>query len=248
MHNRGKTMSYAMTHLIIANEFAKKRNIENKDIFLLGSIAPDAVHARKNFTPDMKAKSHFMLDGMKWGQVYEEVPMSKWYSHLKEIYDERIVNARNDKDVAFLQGYTIHLLTDVFNCQILYAPNLIKYNLEVDRLRNDYRRECIEQDAFLYQNYPESKIILDALKRAMTNDLREDMIERLDLNGHISAQNVVDNTKFQFGTFLNYGPASLDKLAMVSKERTEFFLNHVLSECERMLFDFPECERTFKMN
>lgn len=53
-------MSYAMTHLIIANEFAKQKSIIDKNIFLLASIAPDAVHARMDFSKQIKANAHFL--------------------------------------------------------------------------------------------------------------------------------------------------------------------------------------------
>ena len=240
-------MAYAMTHLIIANEFAKFYQIENKDLFLLASIAPDAVHARSDFELPMKAKCHFMQEGQRWGEMYEEVPMQIWYDRLHKIYEERLKLAQNDKDVIFWKGYLVHLLADVFNCQLMYAPDLIKHGLDVSKFRVKYREECIRQDAFLFQVYPESKEILASLERAMRDEMSEDILEHLQLQDFFSLKNLCDNTNFQVRMFSEYEPVTLEGQEMITLERTEYFLRHVLEESKRLLYDFPDCGRTFKV-
>lgn len=240
-------MSYAMTHLIIANEFAKHKNIKNKELFLLASIAPDAVHAKDNFKLEMKAASHYMQDGERWGEMYQEEAMVVWYHRLQTIYEEKIKLAKNDKDISFLQGYIVHMLTDVFNCALLYAPNLIKHDFKVDSFRVTYRDDCVAQDAWLYQNYEESQEVMKSLEIAMDQDLNESILKNLGLDIHMSVKNIRDNTNFQANLFRNAKLASIDNLKMVTRENTEFFISRVLSECERLLFDFPECGRTFEV-
>lgn len=240
-------MSYAMTHLIIANEFAKHKSIKNKDLFLLASIAPDAVHARENFILEMKAASHYMQEGERWGEMYEEEAMIIWYRRLEKIYKEKLKLAKTDEDVAFLQGYVVHMLTDVFNCALLYAPFLIKNDFKVESFRVEYRNECVVQDAWLYQNYQESDEIMKSLEIAMERDLSEDILKNLELDMHMTVKNIIDNTHFQARLFAEGKKASLDGLKMTTRELTEFFIKRVLSECERMLFDFPDCGESFKV-
>lgn len=248
-------MSYAMTHLIIANEFADIRKIEEKGIFLLAGIAPDAVHARADFTKEIKASAHFLQPEYGWGEVYEEEPMKVWYGRLRKFYESRKGLVRNKKEEAFLQGYTLHILTDIFNCQLLYAHNFIEYGLDLDAFRAEYRRECIVQDNFLYQNSPCTPCIEETLNEAVEDGLDQEILDRLALKD-IIAQNVLDNARYQLGLYHaecdriaqgDAGKASFDGLRMVSRADSEYFISHVGAECERMLFGFPDAGRTFRI-
>ena len=40
---------------------------EKKEEFLLGSIAPDAVHYLPDYTSSYKCRSHLLPDGIPWG-------------------------------------------------------------------------------------------------------------------------------------------------------------------------------------
>ncbi|MCR5799900.1 MAG: hypothetical protein K6G69_07485 [Lachnospiraceae bacterium] len=242
-------MSYAMTHLIIADRFADNDRIKYKDLFLLASIAPDAVHARKDFSKELKARSHYLQEDAVWGEIYEESKMVKWYYRLKEFYTKRIQMAVNDPEVVFLQGYTLHILTDMFNCKLLYAPNWIKYGLDaVDAFRVEYRNECILQDNFLYQNYHRSSALEDELENAFVKYDIAEMITHLELSDLIDADNIIDNVRSNFKTLKEAPKASFEGLKMVSEKDSGSFIDEVESECERLLFTFPDAERTFNID
>lgn len=243
------SMAYAMIHFIIANEFAKDLEIEDKPIFLLGSIAPDAVHAREDFNLVLKADSHFMQREAKWGEVITEEPMVIWYNHMKEAFEQRIKNAKTQKEQLFLKGYFIHILTDIFNSKLFYGRYLAKYGVEnVLSFREKYKTECIKQDNYLYHTYPDSQVVMDSLQKALKEDLSEELLSDLQLNCYLSKDNLTDAAEYQIHMLEASQKGSLDGLQIVTYQRTYDFIEEVKSESERMLFHFPDCERTFRMD
>lgn len=238
-------MSYTMTHLLVANAFANKRRIENKALFLLGGMSPDAVHSRADFTFDLKGEAHQLQREEKWGRTYTKEAMDIWYGRVREFYRERIMKAKSGQARDFLLGYTLHLLVDIFNCSLLYAPNLIRYELKVDEMRDDYRRECILQDNYLYQNDPATPEIMRLVHEATENELTEEVLRETGLLEYISPANVAATLKFQCDGYTQATKAELTGLSMVSVESTKQFLETVVEECERILYTFPEVEDTF---
>ena len=57
-------MAQPMMHLLIADKIYTKNSssIRSYGDFLLGSIAPDAVHVKKNYTREIKDISHYRFD------------------------------------------------------------------------------------------------------------------------------------------------------------------------------------------
>lgn len=240
-------MSYAMTHLIIANEIANRLNITNKDIFMLANIAPDTVHSRADFTTRLKANAHFLQPNENWGEIYKEESMVIWYDRLRDIYSDKLKLVNNEKELAFLQGYTLHMLVDVFNCKLLYAKNLIAYNFDVEAMRGEYRRQCIIQDNYLYQNCQDNQAIMEALRRALESDISDEMLVHLGYSQFISVENIRDNIDFIMKGFREAKAADMEGLSMVSVEASKEFLKKVTDEAERILYDFPPVGDTFSM-
>lgn len=240
-------MSYAMTHLIIAERFASHFQIQNKEIFLAASIAPDAVHQRADFTFEKKAQAHDLMPDERWGQIYTEKSMIAWYERLIRFYQTRKEYATNENELDFLKGYTLHILVDIFNCKLLYGRNLIRYEFKVDEMRDEYRRECILQDNYLYQNWEKTKEVFEAVEIGTNQLITDEMLSHLKLSEHITVQNMKDNWGYQCDGYQKAEPASLEGLEMVSVENSNEFLDIVSSESIRMLFDFPKVERTFQV-
>ena len=242
-------MPYAMTHLIIADRFAEKRNIPERELFLLANVAPDAVHARRDYRGEIKAGSHYLQPEETWGEVYEEVPMNIWYARLKSIYTEKQKIVRNEKDDSFLKGYFLHILADIFNGQLLYGPNLIKYGTDdVTGFRRVYRSECLEQDFYLYQTCPKNREIMESIFCALDDPDLGDIIHHFGFDENFSLHNLKDKMVVQVQDFRSAPRASLDDLEMITEESTKRIIEHMFTECDRMLYDFPDPERTFRMD
>ncbi len=239
-------MSYSMTHLIIANRFAKERNIVNKDIFLLANIAPDAVHSKKDFSFELKALSHQLQENEKWGQIWTQEAINIWYERLRKFYRKTIQHAEIDKERDFLMGYTLHILVDIFNCKLIYGPQLVKYNFDVENMRDEYRRECIGQDNYLYQNYEDTPEIMHALDRALEQDITDVLLENLELDKYITVRDIVESVTFFKNAYGMAESVEMKDYKMMSEESTREFLDEVSIEVNRLLYTFPKFEDTFR--
>jgi hypothetical protein len=108
-------MAFPLTHLLVAHAILESRPLPRQDgaQFLLGSISPDAVHYREEFTGDGKAKigptkkiTHLCpVSAERWGQVTDN---NGWVSCVKNFLREH----PND---SFAAGYAVHALTDIYN-------------------------------------------------------------------------------------------------------------------------------------
>lgn len=243
-------MSYLMTHLIIANEFAKTRNIENKDLFILASSAPDAVHSRKDFTFERKKQSHHYPEAVEWGHMHTREEMESWYVKLPDWYEEHCKLAKNQKEKDFLAGYLLHILTDIFNCKLLYGKELLRHHMDVDGMRPEYRRQCIFQDEYLYQDYEEAKEIFENLRKTVQEEAIDEILMDLQFSDLISAENIADSIAHNEEKYVVAEPVNWEDIygcedPMISQEGTWKFIRTVLEEADRILFSFPEAGDTF---
>nr|MCR5756223.1 zinc dependent phospholipase C family protein [Acetatifactor sp.] len=112
-------MAYTMTHILVAEKVLQYFNFQiDYATYILGAIAPDAVHANPNYTPKLKEKSHFFVEGAKWGEITKESDFVEWLDSTKEFY---LLNcSKYDRD--FFLGYIVHVLTDICSCREIYAP------------------------------------------------------------------------------------------------------------------------------
>ena len=241
-------MSYAMTHLMIADRFLADNKIENSEFFMLGSIAPDAVHSRPDFTKRIKARSHCLQEEENWGEIYTEEPLIKWYEMLRNFWRETSVLTIDADTESFLMGYTVHILTDIFNNARFYGPCRIKFGLDdVDAFREVYREECILQDNWIWNGNLQLKEIADTLGTTVEKYDLAAILSNLKIDKHFSADDLRGSVAHLLKKQTKFVSASLEGLSMVSENGTEFFISDVVSECENMLFDMPEAGRRFRI-
>ncbi|MEH7458965.1 zinc dependent phospholipase C family protein [Bacillus sp. JJ1127] len=87
-------MGSRIMHLIIANGIAERLSIQDKTSFLLGGVAPDAVHSKKE-----KEASHFYAGTTK--------------NYTRRIdYDSFFHKYESFMDSPFILGYYTHLIAD----------------------------------------------------------------------------------------------------------------------------------------
>jgi hypothetical protein len=121
-------MPYVMTHLIIADNVSKifARNVRNMPQFILGNIAPDAVHNRANYISDYKKDSHLCVGDQEWGKITNN---DDWKNNVINFL--RIHKNAENRD--FILGYCCHLLSDICQNVTLFMPFKQKYGDEVDK-------------------------------------------------------------------------------------------------------------------
>ncbi|EJR04372.1 hydrolase [Bacillus mycoides] len=87
-------MGSRIMHIIIANGIAEKLSIQDKTSFLLGGVAPDAVHSKEE-----KGTSHFYAGTTK--------------NYTRRIdYDSFIHKYEDHMDSSYILGYYTHLIAD----------------------------------------------------------------------------------------------------------------------------------------
>jgi len=106
-------MPFPLTHLCVAYRILEKRPSPAPEQFILGCIAPDAVHFRAEFQgatkaligPAKKVTHLCPVSGEKWGKVTD---VNGWIQCVKAFL-------RANPNDPFAAGYAVHVLTDIFN-------------------------------------------------------------------------------------------------------------------------------------
>ena len=144
-------MPYPMSHFYIAENIlaGKGLAVNNAPQFYLGTLGPDAVHFRKDYSRAQKRVSH-IYDNLDRGNL--EVFAGNWIKNVENFYTGNKSNIDRD----FLLGYCIHLMADIYNYIYIWTPFKLAYGRENDKL---YQADGLSTDLEIYQkeNY-ESKL------------------------------------------------------------------------------------------
>ena len=134
-------MAYSMIHLEVAYRLLNKWDwIKNPGDFLVGAVAPDAVHFCEDYQVQMKEKSHIWDCGPRWGITEDS---NKWESNVMRFWEEN--KGADNRD--FIAGYCVHILTDIQNDIKIWRP-FRQMNLEgtnVEEVYHIYGKEAFMQ-------------------------------------------------------------------------------------------------------
>lgn len=169
-------MAYQMIHLEIAYRLLDKYTwIEKNGDFLMGAIAPDAVHFHDKYEVRLKEQSHLWDYGPKWGITVES---DKWKENVLEFWKEH----ENDDNRDFIAGYCIHILTDWMNDIKIWSPfrNANMKGDKVEEVYHIYSQEALGSDQWLYQNSDNRSRIMKLLSESQTYSIAG-CIEREDI-------------------------------------------------------------------
>lgn len=155
-------MAGTLTHLAIADKIYYILGgdvIKNLPLFFGGNIAPDAIHAKKDYQRADKKHSH-LCDGIcSYGYGYPEI-VKLFKDRVNEFIEKYYLTAGEDKDLYL--GYIVHLLVDEFDMFSAYErlENQLKSdganpdepgfrkNL-ADEVNNGGHREFFNEDAYI---------------------------------------------------------------------------------------------------
>lgn len=154
-------MAYTMTHILIAEKVLDyiKTPIDYST-YIVGTIAPDAVHASSNYIPELKEKSHFFPERARWGEEAREEEFQKWLESIKNFY----VHNYDKYDKDFLLGYVVHVLGDVCSSKQIFAPFLasIKDNAIEKKLK--FKDESYVVNYYLFCEYSKERNLQEILR------------------------------------------------------------------------------------
>ena len=160
-----------MTHILVAEKVLEYFDCPiDYDTYIVGSIAPDAVHANPNYSPELKEKSHLFADGLKWGEVASEKEYDEWLDSIKEFYFNNYF--KYDRD--FFLGYIVHVLTDICSNSEIYAPfykSLAQDEIAEKKKQFSYESYCVNY--YLFREYSKDKNIVDTLKKGRSYSISD---------------------------------------------------------------------------
>lgn len=154
-------MAYTMIHILIAEKILEYiKTPVDYPTYILGTIAPDSVHAAKDYSPTQKEQSRLFVEGARWGKVTSEEDFTKWRESIKTFYMKEC--DRYDRD--FFLGYIVHLLADICSCEKIYAPFYLSIKDDHDEKMAQYKKECFGINYYLYREYSKEKNLYDILR------------------------------------------------------------------------------------
>ena len=162
-------MPYPMVHLETAYQLAGQFDwIEKPGDFLLGSVAPDAVHFHENYDVHQKEISHIWDCGPIWGVTLES---EKWLNNICIFWKQHKKDAERD----FIAGYCVHLFTDWMNDLRMWAPfrERIVAGADYGKIyeNSKYREEAYGFDQWLYQTNAHTAEIWKLLSEGQVYEL-----------------------------------------------------------------------------
>ncbi|MBD5474229.1 MAG: hypothetical protein HDR20_15450 [Lachnospiraceae bacterium] len=160
-------MAQPMMHLLIADKIYEKfSSIHSYGDFLLGSIAPDAVHVKENYTREIKDISHYRFNSK---------------SHI-DYFDTFINEYNTSENNDFVIGYLVHLLSDMIwyhSIRVPFKEEFQKAPSQDMSMNEAYYTDCeqIEQLMFWEKNVPR---IMGAINKGKAYSL-EGLIDAEDV-------------------------------------------------------------------
>lgn len=145
-------MPWPMVHFAVAHKLFLPYPMP---AFLLGSISPDAIHAREHVTRKEKGVTHFVQDGRFPGI---DTLQHACFSYLAQDPDSEWK--------AFVLGYFAHIYTDIRWTETVYADFDREYGGDPDRTRETYNREVSQLEFHLLRQEPWAQDALEQLRRA----------------------------------------------------------------------------------
>jgi hypothetical protein len=155
-------MPLPMVHLAIAVQLQPVWEPSLTSDFLLGSLAPDAIHMRPNTDRSDKKRTHFgySLDAADLELLQDQL-VSRWAS------DNPMMN--------FVEGYIAHILTDRLWLQTVVENfrSRLPFGLSMEDQRSLYYQETDQIDFNLFYHEPWRPRIWSQLRTAQAVDFEE---------------------------------------------------------------------------
>ncbi|TNJ63041.1 zinc dependent phospholipase C family protein [Paenibacillus hemerocallicola] len=149
-------MPLPMVHFSFAVKYFDSQDVP--DTFLLGSIAPDAIHIRKSHSKVDKMKTHFNIETELFN-----------LETLKEHFLNYLRLSTNEEWNWFVRGYFTHLLTDHYWFDYLnkkLRDVMLKEKKRPEELKKIYYQETEQIDFNIYNHAQWCKEIWSRLLRA----------------------------------------------------------------------------------
>ncbi len=173
-------MSFQMTHMQIAYNLIDKWNItEGKGEFILGSVAPDSVHFRDDYSVEQKIHTHLFEGCGPWGDTQD---YENWSINIDSFLDRYLKNEADIKKKMFILGIGVHCITDYYNDLLIWRDGQRKHipPMTSEGFREAFYSEAPIVDKWLFQNSEDSDEICQLFKNSVEYEV-EGYIQSKDL-------------------------------------------------------------------
>lgn len=209
-------MAQPMMHMLIADKIYTEKiiPIHSYGDFLLGSIAPDAVHVKENYSREIKDISHYRFNSK---------------SHIN-YFDTFVHEFHTPENKDFVVGYLVHLLSDMMwyhSVRVPFKEAFIKAPTQNMSMNEAYYVDCEQIEQLMFGDENASRII-EAMNKGKAYSL-EKLIDAED----------VDAWKEKIIFDYNNRKCSLVHANYISEQHVREYIVNCANECIEYLWHLP---------
>lgn len=159
-------MSFQMIHMEIAYRLLQYLpQVKHPAEFVLGSVAPDAVHMAASFDLNRKINSHLFVECGPWGDTQDS---ERWKRNINAFFEKAVAAEPEPARRDFALGICVHCLTDRLNDIRIWkkAQSIYLQAMAFEEFKEVYYREYRNIDWWLYQNSENAAAIRELLTDA----------------------------------------------------------------------------------
>lgn len=166
-------MAFQMIHMEIAYRVMQKLGIpEGREEFLLGSVAPDAVHMRDDYKVEDKIHSHLFEGCGPWGDTRD---YDRWIANIHSFWEKFGKNEIDINRRMLIAGIFTHCKTDYWNDVTIWRGTQREFipPMDPDKFKQEFYVEARAVDEWLYFNGENTKEIRELLGAAKEEGLAD---------------------------------------------------------------------------
>lgn len=220
-------MSFQMIHMEIAYRVMEKLSLtEGREAFMLGSVAPDAVHMRADYTVESKIHSHLFEGCGPWGDVRDN---ERWLRNIDQFWN---AYGKDETEVSLKMlaaGIFVHCMTDYWNDVTIWNGTRWEYVPPMDpaRFKNEFYVEANAIDKWLYRNSRHTEEIRALLAAAKAQGLAD----------YFTAEDTRKIKHHLLNVQYDVPPVDIAEFMYYTREKLEKFLDDVTEDVCRSLSD-----------
>ena len=215
-------MPGAATHLAIADKMYNilgKNVIKDLPLFFSGSIAPDSVHAKPNYTREDKRHTH-LTAGIPTDAFHNPIKLRLFHERVNEFIANYYSAA--DKQGDLYLGYIIHLLADeLFNVMKRTPLNKLIFTDGIDQSEKEIFSKILKEiesgDKVVLSRFSYSQNVIEIL----------DAVWDYEIMGYVGKNEINSSKRYVMNKFINRIPEQTD-LQYYSYDEAINFINYVV--------------------
>ncbi|MCL2287129.1 MAG: hypothetical protein FWC32_12305 [Firmicutes bacterium] len=224
-------MAFPLTHLCVAYKVLETLPSPAPELFMLGSIAPDAVHFRAEFLnatqsnigPAKKITHLCPVSEERWGRVTD---VDGWKNCVRSFL-------RTNPGNPLAAGYAVHVLTDIYNHISIWENFVTNHPEEAAKgYASEYYKDLRTIDLRIYNEFYKGSEI----ERLLRNSAPQDM------PGLVTAEELLAGRDSLLSAFYANADGTVDTSScfFVTYQQTLEFINDAAAFCIKIIGDVYE--------